>query len=368
MRRGRPRSRARRPRARPSRPTPRTCTSTPSPRQPLGHERRPRTARRARAGASSRSSSVTAAPSVANACASSQPTGPPPITISDGRHVAHLRRVAVGPRVDLGQARRSAGSAARSRPRRRPPCRARRITSPTWTTACPRCARGRGPACTPRSSSHGSCDASSQPCTTSVRRSSAAATSSDPVTASRAPGTRRASASACAGRSSALDGMHAQNEHSPPTSRSSTIATSTSRCAQPPRDHLAGRARAQHHHVDLADLAHAVLPPFQSRNAASSSLSTRGSSPPGSMCPTTRQRHAHLLQVRRAPVAAADVRARTRARSLGRQRALEVAGDELDELAAGDGRRQGVMRRSTPPAPCAPWRARDAGGRVGWSR
>ena len=38
---------------------------------------------------------------------------------------------------------------------------------------------------------------------------------------------RRASASASYGRSSALDGMHAQNEHSPPTSRSSTIATSS---------------------------------------------------------------------------------------------------------------------------------------------
>ena len=36
---------------------------------------------------------------------------------------------------------------------------------------------------------------------------------------------RRASASASYGRSSAFEGMHAQNEHSPPTSRSSTIAT-----------------------------------------------------------------------------------------------------------------------------------------------
>ena len=45
------------------------------------------------------------------------------------------------------------------------------------------------------------------------------------MTASAAPGMRRASASASYGRSSAFDGMHAQNEHSPPTSRSSTIAT-----------------------------------------------------------------------------------------------------------------------------------------------
>ena len=60
---------------------------------------------------------------------------------------------------------------------------------------------------------------------TSSRRASAAATSSLPVTASAAPGIRLTSASASYGRSSALDGMHAQNEHSPPTSRSSTIAT-----------------------------------------------------------------------------------------------------------------------------------------------
>ena len=59
----------------------------------------------------------------------------------------------------------------------------------------------------------------------SSRRASTAATSSSPRAASAAPGTRRASASASYGRSSAFEGMHAQNEHSPPTSRSSTIAT-----------------------------------------------------------------------------------------------------------------------------------------------
>src|SRR5829696_4861176 len=62
---------------------------------------------------------------------------------------------------------------------------------------------------------------------TSSRRASAAATSSDPLTASSAPGLRLTSASASYGRRSAFDGMHAQNEHSPPTSRSSTIATSS---------------------------------------------------------------------------------------------------------------------------------------------
>ncbi len=59
----------------------------------------------------------------------------------------------------------------------------------------------------------------------SSRRSSTAWTSSSPCAASAAPRTRRASASTSAGRSSAFDGMQAQNEHSPPTFRSSTIAT-----------------------------------------------------------------------------------------------------------------------------------------------
>jgi hypothetical protein len=59
----------------------------------------------------------------------------------------------------------------------------------------------------------------------SSRRSSTAWTSSSPRAASAAPGTRRTSARTSAGRSRPFDGMHAQNEHSPPTFRSSTIAT-----------------------------------------------------------------------------------------------------------------------------------------------
>ena len=49
-----------------------------------------------------------------------------------------------------------------------------------------------------------------------------------------APGTRRASARTSPGRSRAFDGMHAQNEHSPPTLRSSTIATSSPASASRP--------------------------------------------------------------------------------------------------------------------------------------
>ena len=85
---------------------------------------------------------------------------------------------------------------------------------------------------------------------TSSRRASAAATSSSPVTASAAPGMRRTSASASYGRSSALEGMHAQNEHSPPTRRSSTIATFEPAVGEPARRHLAGRSGADHHHVE----------------------------------------------------------------------------------------------------------------------
>ena len=69
---------------------------------------------------------------------------------------------------------------------------------------------------------------------TSSRRSSSACTSSEPVTASAAPGIRLTSSSASYGRSSAFEGMHAQNEHSPPTSRSSTIATSSPSSASLP--------------------------------------------------------------------------------------------------------------------------------------
>src|SRR5690348_8173282 len=47
----------------------------------------------------------------------------------------------------------------------------------------------------------------------------------EPVTASRAPSTRRTSESAMTGRSNALLGTHAQYEHSPPTSSRSTRAT-----------------------------------------------------------------------------------------------------------------------------------------------
>ena len=64
-----------------------------------------------------------------------------------------------------------------------------------------------------------------------VRRASTAGTSSFPVTASAAPATRCAARRALAAdRSSALDGMQAQYEHSPPTSSGSISAA-----VSPPR-------------------------------------------------------------------------------------------------------------------------------------
>src|SRR6185436_11851133 len=57
-----------------------------------------------------------------------------------------------------------------------------------------------------------------------------AAASSGPCAACRAPSNARASARACGGRSSALLGMHAQYEHSPPTSSDSTTTVD-----RPPR-------------------------------------------------------------------------------------------------------------------------------------
>jgi hypothetical protein len=86
----------------------------------------------------------------------------------------------------------------------------------------------------PAESSHDTCPSSVQFEAKESRRRNTAATSSSPVTASR-----RAARSAVAPRSNALVGMHAQYEHSPPTSsRSMTAAVRpprTTRSAMSPR-------------------------------------------------------------------------------------------------------------------------------------
>src|SRR5487761_335160 len=71
-------------------------------------------------------------------------------------------------------------------------------------------------------SSQRTCPESSQWLVNPSRRRSTAAVSSWPVTACLAPSTRRAASRAWPGRSSALLGMHAQYEQSPPTRSAST--------------------------------------------------------------------------------------------------------------------------------------------------
>ena len=71
--------------------------------------------------------------------------------------------------------------------------------------------------------SHRTCDASSQLCVITSRRRSTPVTSRSPVTACFAPSRSRAARRAAALRSSPLDGMQAQYEHSPPTSSASTM-------------------------------------------------------------------------------------------------------------------------------------------------
>jgi len=71
------------------------------------------------------------------------------------------------------------------------------------------------------------CPASLQPSVNVVRRARTAALSIAPVMAALLPARRRAARSAWPLRSSAFEGMHAQYEHSPPTSSDSMIATRT---------------------------------------------------------------------------------------------------------------------------------------------
>ena len=81
------------------------------------------------------------------------------------------------------------------------------------------------------------------------RQASTASTSTSRVTASRAPGARRAPATASSGRSSVFDGMHAQYEHSPPTSSRSTMATRRPPSASRPAQCLPGGSGSDHDDV-----------------------------------------------------------------------------------------------------------------------
>ena len=106
-------------------------------------------------------------------------------------------------------------------------CRARSTVSPTWTRRWPTIFPW------PRKRSifafltHATCRSSFQ---WRVKESRRASTSAGLSRAPATPRTAPASAAAVAGRSSALLGVHAQYEHSPPTSSASTIAA-----VSPPR-------------------------------------------------------------------------------------------------------------------------------------
>ena len=154
------------------------------------------------------SRSATSLPRVAQAWASSTPTGPAPRTsrrpgasfdVVAARFV-HGRASASPSMGGRSASEPVASTTARSATSRSSPTRTRRSPS---RAACPRTI------VIPRSASHGTMTSSSRSWTTSSRRASAAAASSSPVTASAAPGTRCVSSSASAGRSSAFDGMQA---------------------------------------------------------------------------------------------------------------------------------------------------------------
>ena len=157
---------------------------------------------------SAASTSVTPVPNEAHACASSQPTGPPPSTIIDSGalvlvvpwrlfHAPAVSRPSIGGieapvPVAMTTARRAASRTTSTTTCRSPSRR-----------PCPR------KSSMPLSSSQGSCAESSRSWITSSRRVRAASTPISPVTASRVPDTRRASSSSSPGRSSAFDGMQA---------------------------------------------------------------------------------------------------------------------------------------------------------------
>src|SRR5581483_3102196 len=182
-----------------------------------------------------RTSMVTSAPSARQAVAISQATTPPPRIASRPGTISELvasRLVHTSGSASPG----TAGMAAALPVATTTACLAASVTvlpsgPVTSTFRSPASRAAPRTSVLPVPSSHVTCpESSDQPCVKLVRRASTAAASSSPVTACLDPPTARAAASAAAGRSSALDGMQAQYEHSPPTSSDSITATD-----RPPR-------------------------------------------------------------------------------------------------------------------------------------
>jgi len=167
---------------------------------------------------------VTSAHSADHAAAISQPTTPPPTITSRPGTACAL----VASRLVHGLTSASESSTTAWVPVAiTTACRACSDRSPTVTRRSPAirpCPRKRSifaPV------SHSTCESSFHPCAKESRRASTSAgLSRAPATPCTAP----ASATTSAGRSSALLGMHAQYEHSPPTSSASTTAA-----VSPPR-------------------------------------------------------------------------------------------------------------------------------------
>ena len=187
---------------------------------------------------------TSSAPSPRIACAISQPTTPPPSTISRRGafsafvtsrlvHGCASRRPGTGGIVAVVPVASTTAWFAVSV--RVSPSGV--VTSTVLGPASRPCPRTDA---TPAPSSHASWPASSCPNglpgsapTNQSRRLNTAPASSGPVTASVTPGIARARASSSTGRSRALLGMHAQYEHSPPSSWCSTRATDRPpRCAR----------------------------------------------------------------------------------------------------------------------------------------
>jgi hypothetical protein len=192
-------------------------TSTPSVRSAAA-TRSPANGSSAASNAGPRCSSVTAEPSRRKAWASSQPTTPPPSTPSR----RGISLVDVASREDQVRTVSSPGTGGRTGRLPVHSATARRAVSCSPSTVTVRVPVSRArPRRTvmPAPSAHSTWPESSQLCAMASRRVSTASGSNSALV----PGSRRSAATACPVRSSALDGMQAQYEHSPPSSSASMI-------------------------------------------------------------------------------------------------------------------------------------------------
>jgi hypothetical protein len=191
------------------------------------------------------SSRTTSAPKRRNAWASSTPTAPPPST-SRRRGTDVIAVASRLVQTPSSSRRPGTGGTIGSEPVATTTCSAVCLTPSTSTTPVPASralARSSVMFC---DASHCSWPASEWSETMKSRHANAASTSTCALAAAS-----RAACAASPGRSSVLDGMHAQYEHWPPTSSRSTSATRSPWRARP-RAVLARRSAADHDDVVVA--------------------------------------------------------------------------------------------------------------------